>query len=306
MPTLADKSEHFATELLDWYAINARELPWRAADTTAWGVLVSEVMAQQTPVARVAPQWVMWMHRWPTPAALAAASPADVISQWDRLGYPRRALRLHECAKVLCEKFDGEIPRDLDALRSLPGVGDYTAAAVMAFAFGARAAVLDINVRRVHARVFIGIANHRPHITAKERAAFETALPADARAAAWSQAVMELGALVCRPAPLCQSCPVVAVCEWHRVGKPTATVPARRRQTYVGTDRQARGRVMAMLRAAAGNGVDVAAIEGAWHDREQLHRALQSLLADGLAEMTRGGQVSLPASASSSLGKSRA
>ncbi|NBO46785.1 MAG: A/G-specific adenine glycosylase [Actinobacteria bacterium] len=298
MPTAANHTERFAAKVLDWYASNARNLPWRAAGTSPWGVLVSEVMAQQTPVTRVAPQWVAWMNRWPTPAALASASAADVIAQWDRLGYPRRALRLHECAQVLCQRFHGEVPRDLTALRSLPGIGDYTAAAVMAFAFGERALVLDINVRRVHARVFVGIANHPPHITTGERSAFDAVLPKDERAPQWSQAVMELGALVCRPVPACEKCPVAKSCAWHLAGQPAAQTRARRPQSYVGTDRQARGRVMALLRDAGGNAVDIATIEGAWHDREQLQRALQSLLADGLAEMRRDGQVSLPVSAS--------
>lgn len=298
MPTLANQIERFADMVLDWYATNARDLPWRSPETTPWGVLVSEVMAQQTPVTRVAPHWVAWMKRWPTPAALAAATPADVIAQWDRLGYPRRALRLHQCAQVLCQQFEGDVPRDLSALRSLPGIGDYTAAAVMAFAFDERALVLDINVRRVHARAFAGIANHPPHITANERMSFDESLPKDERAAQWSQAVMELGALVCRPVPTCEKCPVATLCEWQHAGQPAAELAARRPQSYVGTDRQARGRVMALLRAASGDAVDIATIEGAWHDREQLQRALRSLLADGLAEMRGDGQVSLPVSSS--------
>ncbi|MBU6214066.1 MAG: A/G-specific adenine glycosylase [Actinomycetales bacterium] len=283
--------------VLRWYNDNARDLPWRAPGTTPWGVLVSEVMAQQTPVARVAPQWLAWMRRWPTPAALAAATSAEVIAQWDRLGYPRRALRLRECAQVLCQEHGGEVPDDHGTLLTLPGIGDYTAAAVLAFAFGRRALVMDTNVRRVHARVFAGLANHRPHVTATERSSLDAVLPADEpRAAQWSQAVMELGAVTCRPQPSCADCPLQQRCAWHVAGKPEAPTPARRPQAFAGTDRQVRGKVMALLRAAHGDSVEMSAIEQVWHDREQLLRALDSLLADGLAEKAGGGQFHLPAS----------
>ena len=280
----------------NWYAANARDLPWRAPGTTPWGVLVSEVMAQQTPVTRVAPQWLSWMRRWPTPAHLAAATTADVLTQWDRLGYPRRALRLHECAQELCRSHGGEVPEDYAALVALPGIGDYTAAAVLAFAFGRRALVMDTNIRRVHARVFAGIANHSPHITSAERESLDAVTPDEPRAAVWSQAVMELGAVVCRPQPRCADCPLLQHCAWHGAGQPAAATPARRPQPFAGTDRQVRGKVMALLRAARGAGVELSAIEAAWHDREQLQRALDSLLADGLAEKAGGGQFHLPAS----------
>ncbi len=129
-------STSYAEPVLTWYARNARDLPWRAPDATPWAVLVSEIMLQQTPVARVLPEYLSWMARWPTPAALAAAPAGEAIRQWGRLGYPRRALRLHETATILVARHGGTVPADLDALRALPGIGSYTAAAVASFAFG--------------------------------------------------------------------------------------------------------------------------------------------------------------------------
>lgn len=304
--------------VIDWYDTNKRDLPWRRAGTTAWGVLVAEVMAQQTPVARVAPQWVAWMSRWPSPADLAAADTAAVITQWDRLGYPRRALRLHECARAIRDEHEGVVPDTYAELVALPGVGDYTACAVIAFAFGRRAVVLDTNVRRVIARVFGGVANHAPHITAAERAAVDAVTPAQestvggelispaagqsrpalspqpSLAAQFSQAVMELGAIVCRPTPLCDNCPLSPQCSWRAAGYPAADQPARRPQTFAGTDRQARGVVMRLLRESGTAAVSADVIRAAWHDESQLQRALASLVADGLAETTVAGQYHLP------------
>ena len=145
---------HLEEEITTWFKKNKRDLPWRK--TSAWGVLVSEIMLQQTPVARVEPIWHIWMKRWPTPKDLAAASPAEVIKEWGRLGYPRRALRLHECAKVITKELNGKIPTTEVELRKLPGVGEYTAAAMVAFAFSGRSLVLDINIRRLFVRLFDG------------------------------------------------------------------------------------------------------------------------------------------------------
>lgn len=274
--------------LLRWYGPHARDLPWRAPGTTPWGVLLSEVMSQQTPVARVEPAWRAWLTRWPDPAALAAASPADVLRAWDRLGYPRRALRLHECARVLVERHGGQVPADEAALRALPGVGSYTAAAVLAFAFEKRAVVLDTNVRRVLARVLGGAALPPPSQTrAEERRAAEV-LPADpATSARWNVAVMELGALVCTArAPRCAECPVRDRCAWLARGRPTDTHADRRRaQPWHGTDRQARGRVLALLRslpAPATHGQVLAAATLPDASPDQADRVLASLLADGL------------------------
>ena len=188
--------------ILRWYGSHARDLPWRRADASPWAVLVSEIMLQQTPVARVLPAYEAWLARWPTPPALAAAAPADAVRQWGRLGYPRRALRLHAAAQVISERHGGEVPSSVDALLALPGVGSYTAAAVASFAFGQRHAVLDTNVRRVLARMATGQQWPARSTTAAEIALARSLLPARPEVAArWSVAVMELGALVCTASP---------------------------------------------------------------------------------------------------------
>ena len=161
--------------VLAWYKKNKRDLPWR--NTDAWGVLVSEIMLQQTPVARVLPIYIEWMKRWPTPAALAAATPAQIITAWGRLGYPRRALRLHECAKVISTQYKGQIPDTQSELRELPGIGDYTSAAIIAFAFDERSLVLDINIRRLFARVIDGVEVPTAAPTKSERRAREELIP---------------------------------------------------------------------------------------------------------------------------------
>ncbi|PYF99551.1 A/G-specific DNA-adenine glycosylase [Georgenia satyanarayanai] len=284
----------------DWYTAHARDLPWRRPGTTPWGVLVSEVMSQQTPVARVAPAWEAWMGRWPEPADLAAAAPADVLRAWDRLGYPRRALRLRECAEQLVARFDGAVPRTEEELLSLPGVGAYTAAAVVSFAHGGRALVLDTNVRRVLGRVVAGRALPPPGLTAGERVGAADLLPADAATSVrWNEGVMELGALVCTArAPRCTACPLVERCRWRRAGAPPAT-HARRRQAWHGTDRQARGRVMARLRElpdgrTLGTEELLAPLREGAADVAQPDRALASLLADGLVTEPSPGRWTLP------------
>ncbi len=270
--------------LLAWFDEHARDLPWRSADRTGWGVLVSEVMLQQTPVARVEPAWRAWLARWPAPADLAAASPGDAVRAWDRLGYPRRALRLHACAVAIVERHGGAVPDDEAALRALPGIGEYTAAAVRAFAFGRRTVVLDTNVRRVLARSATGVALPAPTRTAAEVALADRLTPADdATATRWSLATMELGALVCTArAPRCDACPLASSCAWLAAGKPPDELADRRRaQPWTGTDRQVRGRVMALLRAAPGP-VPAEAVAAAWPDRRQLSRCVEALVADGL------------------------
>lgn len=279
--------------LLAWYAVHERDLPWREPGTTAWGVLVSEVMSQQTPVARVAPRWREWLTRWPGPAELAAAPVADVLRAWDRLGYPRRALRLRECAAAVVEAWGGELPRTEAELRTLPGVGDYTAAAVVAFAYGGRAVVLDTNVRRVLGRLLGGEALPPPTLTAAERRRAATVLPEEpGLSARWNVALMELGALVCTAgAPACDECPVRDWCAWRAAGYPRDEHAGRRRtQAWHGTDRQVRGRVMALLRGAGDDVVELSDIEAelAEIEPEQLARALAGLVADGLAARVGG------------------
>jgi len=249
-------------------------------------VLVSEVMLQQTPVARVQPVWREWLERWPTPAHLAAAPTSDLLRAWGRMGYPRRALRLQEAARAVVERHGGVLPTTEAELRALPGVGTYTAAAVVAFAHGRRAVVQDTNVRRVLSRTLAGEALPPAHTVAEETRRADAVVPADDdRAARWNVAAMELGALVCTArAPRCDRCPVADQCAWNLAGRPAPTTP-RRSQTWTGTDRQARGRLMAVLRAAPGP-VPEPELTDAWNDPVQRTRALASLVADGLAVPT--------------------
>lgn len=284
--------------VVEWYDRNKRDLPWRAPDRTPWGVLVSEFMLQQTPAARVEPVWRAWLRRWPEPAALAAEQPAAAIRAWGRLGYPGRALRLHAAARAIVERHDGEVPSSHHALRALPGVGGYTAAAVASFAFGQRHAVLDTNVRRVLARAIAGVAMPTSSPTVAERRRAEAMVPADsATAARWAVAVMELGAVVCTArSPRCSECPIAALCAWRLAGSPPYSGPVRRAQAWSGTDRQARGALMAILRNQPG-AVDKVALDGAWpRDPLQRERALDGLVADGLVEPIDGDHYRLPVS----------
>jgi A/G-specific adenine glycosylase len=304
-------STPYAEPVLTWYARNARDLPWRAPGATPWSILVSEIMLQQTPVARVLPEYLSWIARWPTPAALAAEPAGEAIRQWGRLGYPRRALRLHETATILTTRHDGMVPADRDALLALPGIGSYTAAAVASFAFGQRHAVLDTNVRRVLARLVAGQPMPGAAPSVAERRLAESLLPAEpAVAARWSVAVMELGALVCTAAsPRCGTCPVARDCAWLAAGRPKepkepkepgdAGEPAgaarRRSQRYDGTDRQCRGRLLAVLRDS-GVPVSRADFDAVWPGQAQLARALDGLIADGLADPLPDGRFALPGS----------
>src|SRR3954469_9533455 len=280
-------------EVERWYADNARDLPWRRPDVSPWAVLVSEVMLQQTPAARVIPAWQEWMQRWPTPADLAAQPAGEAVRAWGRLGYPRRALRLHAAARAVVEHHSGVVPDDEMALRALPGVGAYTAAAVASFAFGRPPAGLDTNVRRVYARFFDGAEDATGSPTVAEATIALSRVP-EAGSAVYNVAVMELGALLCRArSPLCESCPVVTRCAWRAAGRPAASVK-RRGQTYAGTDRQARGHLLAVLRDSA-RPVTTAALDAAWHDGTQRARALDGLVADGLVEPLSDGRYRLPA-----------
>ena len=276
--------------ILAWYAAHARDLPWRQPGTSPWAVLVSEVMLQQTPVARVEPVYREWVARWPTPAALAAEPAGEAVRAWGRLGYPRRALRLHAAATEIAARHGGELPTTYDGLRALPGVGDYTAAAVASFAHGGRHAVLDTNVRRVLARLVGGEAEAAPAVTAAERRRAEALLPdGPGTAARWAVAVMELGALVCTArSPGCAGCPVADRCAWLLAGRPPATGPRRRAQRFEGTDRQARGRLLAVVRSAEAP-VPAAELEAAWPEPVQHDRALAGLLHDGLVDETAEG-----------------
>jgi A/G-specific adenine glycosylase len=272
--------------VLDWYASNARDLPWRRPGTGAWAVTVSEFMLQQTPVGRVLPVYEAWLQRWPTPPALAADSPGEAVRAWGRLGYPRRALRLYASARLISQRHEGQVPIGLDDLRALPGVGEYTAAAIASFAHRQRHVVLDTNVRRVLARLVHGHAEPARALTVAERAAADSLLPSDADTAArWSVAVMELGALVCTASrPACNACPVEDRCAWRAAGYPRPAQRVRHAQAYAGTDRQCRGRLLAVLRDATGP-VRRSALERAWTDAAQRDRCLAGLVADGLIHL---------------------
>ena len=241
----------------EWYALNARDLPWRRDDRTAWGVMVSEFMLQQTPVVRVTPVWTEWMARWPRPADLASEPVGEALRAWGRLGYPRRALRLHAAAQRIAEDHDGAVPDSHAELLALPGVGAYTAAAIGSFAFGRPESVVDTNIRRVHARLVSGRALPEPSYTAGEARLAEALMPDSAHdggalANAWNAAVMELGALVCTArSPRCAECPVLESCAWVAAGRPEPHyVP--KGQAWAGTDRQVRGAMMGVLRACDG------------------------------------------------------
>lgn len=281
--------------LLAWFDENGRELAWRAPGTSPWGVFVSEVMSHQTPVARVEPAWREWMQRWPRPADLAAETPGEVVRAWGRLGYPRRALRLREAAVAMVERHDGQVPEAEEALRALPGVGAYTAAAVAAFAHGRRTTVVDTNVRRVLIRLVDGRALPAPALTAAEARLAASLVPDDpAEATAWNVAVMELGALICRArGPRCGDCPVRDLCAWVAAGSPPDTGPARRGQAWHGTDRQVRGRILQALRDADGP-LDRPTLLALAGDPAQADRCLGSLVEDGLLEPVSADRVGLP------------
>lgn len=266
--------------LRSWFAAVRRDLPWRRPAAGPWGVLVSEIMLQQTPVRRVLPVYEQWMTRWPTPAHLAAEPAGEAVRAWGRLGYPRRALRLHAAARAIVAEHSGRVPDDVAALLALPGVGAYTARAVAAFAHGQRHAVIDTNVRRVVTRWRAG----RADAASMPLATVEALLPVQEDAAVEvSAALMELGALVCTArSPRCPECPFGDSCAWVALGRP-AQAPVRRTQGYEGTDRQVRGRMLALLRESAAPVARIVLLD-VCADPAQAERALAGLLADGLVE----------------------
>ncbi|MER7795530.1 A/G-specific adenine glycosylase [Streptomyces sp. NPDC097640] len=283
--------------VIDWFDGHARDLPWRRPEAGPWAVMVSEFMLQQTPVNRVLPVYEQWLARWPSPADLAAEPPGEAVRAWGRLGYPRRALRLHGAAVAIRERHGGRVPSDHAELLALPGVGEYTAAAVASFAYGQRHAVMDTNVRRVFARAVSGREFPPDATTAAERKVARALLPDDEPTAArWAAATMELGALVCTArTPHCVRCPITAQCAWRAAGSPAHDGPPRRGQTYAGTDRQVRGKLLAVLREAVAP-VPQAALDRVWDEPVQRARALDGLVADGLVEPLDGGLYRLPLS----------
>ena len=269
-------------EVLAWFEVNKRDLPWRKS--TPWGVMVSEYMLQQTPVNRVLPVWNEWMQRWPTPKDLAVAKKSDLLKAWGRLGYPRRALRLHEAATIIAKEFKDQVPDSIEELRQLPGVGEYTAAAIMAFAHKKRSLVLDVNVRRLFSRVLEGQDFPPLHITNSERELRTQLIPTDAHT--WAAATMELGALVCTSTkPKCEICPLSNSCLWRAKGFPSLHNAKKRVQKWHGTDRQCRGVVIEFLRnhpKATKN-----SLSKIWEDSSQLEKCLETLICDGLIQKKR-------------------
>lgn len=304
-----------ASILNEWFTTHGRDIAWRHPGTSAWGILVSEVMSQQTPVRRVEPFWQAWMLRWPQPADLAAAQTAEVIRAWANLGYPRRALRLQECAQMCVEKYEGRVPSSIQELEALPAIGTYTARAVAAFAFGQAVPVVDTNVRRVYTRLVKGeflqgsaraadlqnIAELLPYVD-KDPRVRAMHLPAGDPALKESAnrmcvALMELGAVICTATnPSCQQCPLAQQCLWVRKGKPQPSEDAQaaakaRVQKFAGTDRQVRGKIMAQLRSK--EYISRKELDLLWPDAQQLQRCVDSLLVDKLLvhEQRGGGSV---------------
>lgn len=328
MQTDTTDSTHPATlgsVLNGWYDDTARDLPWRRPGTSPWAILLSEIMSQQTPVARVEPLWTAWLQRWPTAGDLADAATGDVLRAWANLGYPRRALRLKECARTIVERHGGEVPSTVAELLALPGIGEYTARAVAAFAFGRAVPVVDTNVRRVHRRLARGeylqgpaksgdladVADLMPWVDedpALVKRKYTNSRHREAGAADRAEALglcaslMELGATVCTArSPKCTQCPVSDRCRWIALGRPApsgaqSAAAKKRVQKFEGTDRQVRGRIMAILRAeeptgasTEAAGVPVGEFDGTSEDNAQRARALESLVTDGLVARTGTG-----------------
>ena len=281
----------FAASLLSWWRGGGRrDLPWRHT-RDPWAVLVSEVMAQQTQVARVAPAWRRFVERFPTPAACAAAPVADVVTAWDGLGYNRRAVHLHRAAVAVVERHGGHLPRTLDGLLALPGVGPYTARAVLAFSGQADVGVVDTNSGRVLARAVAG----RRLDPADAQALADALVPAG-QGWAWNSAVLDLGATFCTSrSPRCRECPVAGVCAWAVAGAaaPDPARPPSRQSRFDGSDRQGRGRLVAALRAGPVAVAAAAAVAGWPDDPARADRVLATLVADGLATV-EDGSIRLP------------
>jgi A/G-specific adenine glycosylase len=278
-----------------WGAATRRDLPWRRT-RDPWAVLVSEAMLQQTQVARVVPRWHAFLAAFPTPATCAAAPVGAVVAAWAGLGYNRRAVNLHRAATVVVDQHDGALPDDLDALLALPGVGPYTARAVLAFAFERDVGLVETNAARLLARAVAG----RSLARAEAQAMADELVP-PGEGWAWNQAVFDLGATVCRKrSPACAACPVSASCAWHAAGRPppdpvvgSAGAPTPQ-STFVGSDRQGRGRLVDALRRGPVAASGLAAAAGWPDDPARARRVAAGLVADGLARLDGDGTHHLP------------
>jgi A/G-specific adenine glycosylase len=268
-----------------------RPLPWRQT-RDPWAILVSEVMLQQTSAARVLEPYRRFLTRFPTVGAGAAASPGDVLRAWAGLGYNRRALNLHRAAAVMVEKHGGAVPADLAALCALPGVGPYTARAVLVFAYETDHAVVDVNVARVIARAVEGHSLS----PARGQEVADRLVPRG-KGWLWNQSLMEIGAVVCgAQAPGCDRCRVAPTCAWARAGRPQPdpAAPRTRPSAFVGSDRQGRGRLVSALRAGPVSRQGLAAACGWPDDPGRARKVADALVSEGLARRGRGGGVSLP------------
>lgn len=298
MPAPLSHRDAVATALINWFGDTARDLPWRRPETTPWASLVSEFMLQQTQVERVIPRYLDWIERWPTPSALAAEPSGEAVRAWDRLGYPRRALWLHRAATEIAERHGDQVPSDIAALEALTGIGPYTARAVAVFAYGEKHPVVDTNTRRVLARAVHGVAAAgmpRAADLSDMAAILPEGLP---EAATVNAAAMELGAVICTArAPRCDDCPIAKWCEWRGAGYPD-NAPAKRpkQASFAGSDRQARGAIMALARRAHATITGEQALSAVERpaDAGQPERALNSLVADGLLTKQADGYA-LPA-----------
>lgn len=270
-------------DLLGWWEANGRDLPWRRT-RDPWAVLVSELMLQQTQVARVVPKWHAFLAEFPTATACAAAPVGDVVRAWAGLGYNRRALNLHRCASAVTEHHGGVLPNDLDALLALPGIGPYTARAVLVFAYERDIGLVDTNAGRFLSRAGSGRA-----VARAEAQGLADSLTPTAMGWAWGQAVFDLGALVCvRRSPRCDVCPIVTSCAWAVAGFPepdpvegSAGISGGQ-SPFAGSDRQGRGRLVDALRAGAVDRLTLATVMGWPGDDERAQRVTRSLIADGL------------------------
>ncbi len=270
--------------LLAWWAAHGRDLPWRRS-RDPWAVLVSELMLQQTQVPRVTDRWVRFLDRFPTPAACAAAPVGDVIEEWSGLGYNRRAVHLHRSATTCVEVHGGALPTDLDGLLALPGVGPYTARAVLVFAHERDIGLVDTNAGRFLARAVAG----RPLRPSEAQRVADDAVP-DGWGWTWGQAVFDLGATTCaKRSPRCGACPIRPWCAWASAGWPepdpvtgSAGIPAVQSR-FEGSDRQGRGRLVEALRAGPVAARDLVRVTGWADDPDRAARVAEGLVRDGLA-----------------------
>jgi A/G-specific adenine glycosylase len=283
--------------ILAWYVDHGRSLAFRVT-TDPYAILVAETMAQQTQIARVVVRWERWMLEFPTVATLAAATPAEVLREWQGLGYDRRALALRRAARIIVAEHGGRVPSTLEELESLPGVGPYTARAVAALAFGMRVGAVDVNVRRVLGRM---VAGSPDRLAPKQLQAIADDAVPPGRAGEWTHALMDVGATLCRPrSPRCAECPARRWCQYAatggepvegrapRVARTASPVP------FPETTRWLRGRILDRARAAT-NGQWVR-LDGAIgvHAHERVHDAARSMAADGVLELrTRDGDLSV-------------